>query len=230
VSLPKWDDPALKAGTMVRGALWLVAVVGEGEVFTKEQIRQAFPGISQADRRIRDLRDYRWVIHTNTDDASLAPGEQRLAQVGIPVWDSRARRAAEIRSISAKERQSALAADSFQCVICGIAGGEAYPEEPNKTAVLSVALRSIVMPDQTVAEQLVTQCKVCCAGINKSQHTDIGRLLSDIRDLEEVDQQRIHRWMRRGRRGPTPLDRAWAAFRCLPAESQGQLLGELGID
>jgi hypothetical protein len=65
---------------MITGALWLAAEVGEGGVFTKEQVRQAFPGISQADRRIRDLRDYGWVIHTNTDDASLASGEQRLVK------------------------------------------------------------------------------------------------------------------------------------------------------
>jgi hypothetical protein len=39
-----WNDPKLKVGSMVRAALWLVEEVGEGNTFTKEQLREAFPG------------------------------------------------------------------------------------------------------------------------------------------------------------------------------------------
>lgn len=53
---PRWNDPDFAAGTMVRAALWLLDEIGEGNSFTKEQVREAFPGVSQADRRIRDLR------------------------------------------------------------------------------------------------------------------------------------------------------------------------------
>ncbi|TDD29998.1 hypothetical protein E1218_02385 [Kribbella turkmenica] len=229
MTVPRWDDPALKAGTMIKGALWLAAEVGEGGVFTKEQVRQAFPGISQADRRIRDLRDYGWVIHTNTDDASLASGEQRLVKIGTAVWDSNARREAAITTVSAKQRQATLAADNYQCSNCGIAGGEPYPEAPHQTAVLSVTLRTVALPDGTDAEQLVTLCKFCRAGTERSDRADIGRLLSDIRNLDKVDQDRIYRWIRRGHRGPTPLDRAWTTYRRMPTESKEQIIKDLGI-
>ena len=55
MTLPKWNDPKLRAGTMIRTALWLTSEVGVGNAFTKEQHRQAFAGITQADRRLRDL-------------------------------------------------------------------------------------------------------------------------------------------------------------------------------
>ena len=42
---PTWNDPGISAGTMVRAALWLLDVVGEGNVFTKEEVRVAFPGM-----------------------------------------------------------------------------------------------------------------------------------------------------------------------------------------
>src|SRR5687768_11563496 len=86
MSLPKWNDPSLKVGTMIRIALWLISEIGIGNRFTKEALRQAFPGVAQSDRRLRDLRKYGWVIHTNTEDASLKTDEQRLVAVGKPVW------------------------------------------------------------------------------------------------------------------------------------------------
>jgi len=227
VNVPRWDDPQLKAGAMVRGALWLAREIGEGHIFTKEQVRRTFPGISQIDRRIRDLRDYGWVIHTSSDDARLRIDEQRLVKIGVPVWDSKARRAAAPKSISAKERQATLAADDYQCVVCGVAGGESYPDSPSDTAVLSVSRRTVQTPDGETEDQLVTECKRCRAGVAKDEVVDLDRLLSDIAGLDDTDQARLLRWMRRGRRGATPLDRAWTAYMRLPARSRDEVRKKL---
>lgn len=51
-TLPKWSDPTLKAGTLVRTALWLLSEVSVGKSFTKEQHRRGFADILQADRRM----------------------------------------------------------------------------------------------------------------------------------------------------------------------------------
>src|SRR4029079_19025372 len=108
--------PALSAGTMVRGALWLLQVVGEGNTFTKNQLREAFPGISQVDRRIRDLRDYGWVVYSSTEDATLLAEDQRFVKAGVAVWDPKARRAAAPQNpISSKDRQAVLARDGYMC-------------------------------------------------------------------------------------------------------------------
>jgi len=85
MTLPSWNDPRFKAGTMVRTALWLISEVGIGNSFTKEKHRAAFSGITQADRRLRDLRAYGWVIHTRSEDLTLNVDEQRFVAVGSPV-------------------------------------------------------------------------------------------------------------------------------------------------
>lgn len=82
--IPSWRDE--KRGTMVRCALWLVTEVGLGEVFTKTQLREAFPETSQIDRRMRDLRDRGWRIATNREDVTLSSNEHRFVEMGAEVW------------------------------------------------------------------------------------------------------------------------------------------------
>ncbi|MEU2961173.1 hypothetical protein [Streptomyces albidoflavus] len=105
--LPDWTNE--KMGSMVRAALWLVTQVGEGNVYTKDQLRTAFPDIAQIDRRLRDLRAHGWVLDTNRDDAALAPHEARFVRAGEPVWEPGIRRSPrrpeELRPIFAERLQ-----------------------------------------------------------------------------------------------------------------------------
>ncbi|MDA8372492.1 MAG: hypothetical protein M0026_21830 [Nocardiopsaceae bacterium] len=223
MAVPQWNDPKINAGTMVRSALWLVNNVGEGNVFTKDQLREAFPHVSQVDRRMRDLRPFGWVIHTSNEDVSLNPEEQRFVKAGVPVWDRKARReAAPKQKFTAKERQAVLAADGYQCTVCGIAGGEHYPENPVATAILSATRRDVILDDGSIEQQLVTECKECRSGAKK-QVADPIRLAADIRELDDRDRARLTHWIERGRRTATPLDRAWTAYQRLPAESRAQI-------
>lgn len=82
--LPDWTDK--KMSSKVRTALWLASEVGEGNVYTKAQLREAFPDVAQIDRRVRELRDYGWVIATNRDDPALRSHEARFVQAGDPIW------------------------------------------------------------------------------------------------------------------------------------------------
>ncbi|MGW3122045.1 hypothetical protein ACWDBW_33730 [Streptomyces sp. NPDC001107] len=227
MTLPAWDDPELKAGTMVRGALWLVQVVGEGNTFNKERIREAFPGVSQADRRIRDLRDYGWVMLTNAEDATLTSEDQRFEKAGVPVWDPVARRAAAPqKAVSSKEKQAAMARDHYMCTVCGISGGESYHDDSNQTAVLSATRRKTIMPDGSEETLLVTECKRCRSG-SDGGIARADEALAEIRGLGPEEQRRLLRWMERGRRGTTPLDRAWNAYRRLPADARDELRSAL---
>ncbi|MEU4119090.1 hypothetical protein AB0F71_31930 [Kitasatospora sp. NPDC028055] len=220
MSLPAWNDRELKAGTMIRGALWLVQEIGEGNTFTKEQIRQAFPGVSQADRRIRDLRDYGWSILSNTEDATLMAEDQRFAKAGVPVWDPAARRAAAPqKAVSSREKRAVMERDDFMCTVCGISGGEPYPEDSNQTAVLSVTRRETALLDGSEGILLVTECKRCRSGSDGAP-AQADRVLADIKSLDPGDQRRMARWIERGRRGSTALERTWNAYRRLPAEAR----------
>jgi 5-methylcytosine-specific restriction endonuclease McrA len=224
---PAWDDPESKAGTMIRGALWLLQVVGEGGTFTKNELRTAFPGISQIDRRIRDLRDYGWILHSSTEDASLLAEDQRFVKAGVPVWDPHERRqAAPRKAISSKDRQTVLIRDGYMCTLCGIAGAEPYPDDPVMTAVVAVSRRSIRTLDGRETETFVTECKRCSSGRGASPIDERDVLLA-ARDLSPGDRRRLIRWMERGRRGGTELDRAWAAFLRVPIDKRHDVTDQL---
>lgn len=227
MSLPDWNDPKIKAGTMVRGALWLIQVIGEGQTFTKGQLRDAFPGISQVDRRLRDLRDYGWVILTNTEDATLMAEDHRFIKPGVPVWDPAARRAADPqKAVSGKEKRAVMARDDYICTVCGIAGGEPYSDDTNQTAVLYVTRRETVLPGGRESILLVTECKRCRAG-SDSAPARADETFTDIKALDPADRRRLARWIERGRRGSTPLERAWNSYRRLPADARDEVRARL---
>jgi len=222
--LPKWNDPAVQAGTMVRTALWLISKVGVGHSFTKEKHRRDFAGVAQADRRLRDLRKYGWVIHTSAEDATLNKNEQRLVAVGAPVWDARERKRVAKTSISAKLRRRTLEKHNYQCCICGIMGGEIYLEPPIETAVLGVSSRTVVMADGASDRMLVAECKRCKAGA--ARHAiDAQHLVRDITSLSRSERSLFIRWTRSERRNR--LDRLWSQFRRLPAEARDQITNTL---
>lgn len=227
---PTWNDPGFSAGTMVRGALWLLQVVGEGNTFTKEQLRNAFPGVSQVDRRIRDLRDYGWVVYSNAEDVSLLSEEQRFVQAGVAVWDPTARRRAGVqKTLSNKDRQSVLERDRYMCTLCGIAGAETYPDDNVMTAVLAVSRRLAVNANGQEEEVLVTECKRCRAGRSNTP-VNVDEAIAAARELDSGELRRLFRWMERGRRGTTPLDRAWAAYLRLPLGMRSDFAERLRIE
>lgn len=124
MAIPAWDDP--KLGTMKAAALWLLGVVGQGNTFTKADVAEAFPGVSQADRRVRELRKHGWKIDTNREDASLGQHEQRFVAPGKPVWEPGMASSTSSSSITEKRRREILIADGNMCRSCGVAGGEHY--------------------------------------------------------------------------------------------------------
>lgn len=225
MTLPRWNDPALKFGTMIRTALWLISEIGVGNSFTKEQHRQAFPGVAQADRRLRDLRDYGWVIHTSAEDLTLNPEEQRFVVAGSPVWERGVRKNTATDIPTAKMRMATFAENDYQCVICGIAGGERYPDAPHMTAVLAASRRAVTVSDGSVQPMFVSECKRCRSGAAGAA-VDVPLLLASISSLDPADRAIFDRWAERGRRGP--LDRVWTDFRRLPAAARDQLRERLG--
>lgn len=229
MQLPAWNDPDLKDGVMVRGGLWLIQVIGTGNTFTKEQLRLAFPGVSQADRRVRDLRKFGWTILTSTEDATLLAEEQRFVRAGVPVWDPAARRAATPQNtLSAKDVKAILVRDSHMCTSCGISGAEAYPDDPTQTGVLSVTRRTTLMPDGSEQTLLVTECKRCRAGSDDSS-AQAGEVLAAIESLDNDDRRRLMRWMSRDRRIVSQMERVWSSYRLLPADARDELRSHLGI-
>jgi hypothetical protein len=227
MTIPKWDDPSLKAGTMIRTALWLVTAIGVGNSFTKEDHRKAFVGIAQADRRLRDLRSHGWVIHTSSEDVTLKPNEQRLIKVGQAVWERGARKSDKDSRISAKKRMAAFSASNHQCTNCGIAAGEKYLDASHSAATLSVSRRQVIQPGGKKDTFLVTECNRCRAGSARSI-ISVDALREKISTLSVPDRLIFQRWAKAGRN--TQLDKLWAEFRCLPADVKPLVLTGIRLD
>ena len=215
--LPSWRDASL--GTMKRAALWLVTEVGEGEVFTKAALREAFPDTAQIDRRMRDLRDFGWQIDTNREDQRLGTHEQRFVQAGAPVWEPGAA-ATRQRSggISAAQRREVLLRDSYICRSCGVAAGTQYGDS-FESAQLDVARRTVRQPDGTETVELVTECNRCRVG-GRWLAADLTKLLADIDRLSLLEQRVLAGWAEQDRRELSTLERLWGDYRSMPSTAR----------
>lgn len=118
-------------GSLQDAATWLLREVGVGGVFTKVQLRAAFPEVTQIDRRVRDLRAQGWVIHTRRQDPSLGQEEMRLVEVGD-------RRRGPSERITPKQRRAALLATAHSCLACGAVASAPYPDARDVRVQLKV--------------------------------------------------------------------------------------------
>ncbi|MFJ9734378.1 hypothetical protein ACIRUL_24035 [Streptomyces sp. NPDC101171] len=214
-ALPSWQDS--KLGTMKRAALWLVQVVGEGNVFTKAQLREAFPDVAQIDRRMRDLRDFGWKIDTKREDIDLDASEQRYAQRGEPVWEP-GRGTRPKSAITVNQRRELLAAYNHKCGSCGATPGDTYAGS-EVTAQLDVAMREVRLPNGMKALQYVVECNRCRVGGIGSTY-DVPALLSEAASLPSLELDILKSWIEQDARTFSSVEDVWAKYRGLPAEAR----------
>ncbi|MFC9588307.1 hypothetical protein ACFTUC_00590 [Streptomyces sp. NPDC056944] len=226
--MPSWVDE--KFGSKVRAALWLASVVGEGNVFTKGQLRAAFPEVAQIDRRVRDLRDHGWQIDTRREDESLNLDEQRFVKQGTEVWlPGQSKSLKEKTGLTAAQRTKVLLADSFLCRSCGIGAGESFGDG-GQDAQLDVARRQVLGPDGTTRMQLVTECNRCRVG-GRERLADLGALVGTLGRLSPLERSVFAGWLDAGRRNPSPMERLWGEYRTLPEEARNAVRDALrGMD
>lgn len=212
---PTWEDKS--RGTRTRVALWLLQEVGVGSVFTKSMLRTAFPGVEQVDRRMRDLRASGWRIDTAKQDPTLQLDELRFVEQGEPVWQPGQGNG---RKLNARERKAVLARDRFCCVVCGIAAGEPFPEDPLRRAQLSVSKQG----DADSEGAYVTLCDMC----RRSQAApSIEEAFALIERLSAVERKALQAWLSAGRRQRGQLDLAWAVASRLSPEGQSAVIADL---
>ncbi|UXY27798.1 hypothetical protein [Streptomyces sp. HUAS TT20] len=214
-TLPSWQDS--KLGTMKRAALWLVQVVSEGNIFTKAELRAAFPDVAQIDRRMRDLRDFGWKIDTNREDIDLGANEQRFVQRGAPVWEP-GRGTKPKSAITVTQRRELLASYNHKCGSCGAAPGDVYADS-EVTAQLDVAKREVLLPDGTKTLQYVVECNRCRVGGIGSAY-DVSALLSEAASLPSLELDILKSWIKKDARTFSSVEDVWAKYRALPAEAR----------
>lgn len=213
---PDWRSERL--GSRNRVALWLDAEVGVGGVFTKAQLRDAFPRVEQIDRRMRDLRREGWVITTYREDRTLEPDELRLVERGGAVWEP-AYRSSHAGRIPDKVRNAILSADGFRCVRCGIGAGDAYADDVHHRAQLSVA--QIEGSDGDV-ERLLTVCDRCRKARGEPS-PDAGEVLDRVSKLSDSERAQLRGWMLLDIRQEDPVDATWVLYRQLSATDRARV-------
>ncbi|MFI8446191.1 hypothetical protein [Streptomyces erythrochromogenes] len=224
MGLPSWEDK--KLGTMKRAALWLVTVVGEGNAFTKEEVKKAFPGVSQADRRVRDLRDFGWRIDTHREDLTLSQNEQRFVSPGEPVWEP-GKGTRPAASLTDTQRREILARDGHHCRSCGITAGEIYPGT-YVSAQLDIARRPVVHRDGANAVENVAECNRCRVG-GRGLTADLAGVLARLQRLGGMDRKTLADWVAADAREFAEVERLWADFRTLPADARNAVREALSL-
>lgn len=212
--LPDWWSVK---GTRKRVALWLMQVVGPGGVFTKGQLREAFPGVEQVDRRMRDLRPAGWRIATYREDRSLEPDELRLVTIGQRVWEPGAQ-VGDDQRLTNKQRWEVFSGDNFTCTYCGVGGGETYPDDPLRAATLAVAR---LLDVESAERLLVTVCDRCHVALDDAPSS--SGLISSIDSLDDISRRRLRQWIRQDRRYWDPEDAVWAEYRRLPRSARQRI-------
>ncbi|WP_269859389.1 hypothetical protein [Streptomyces sp. RPT161] len=218
MDMPSWRDP--KLGTMKRAALWLVQEVGVGGLFTKGQLREAFLGTSQIDRRMRDLRDFGWRIDTNREDPTLEAHEQRFVEQGAPVWEP-GKATKSTQTFTAAQRHALLTRDGHKCRSCGIGPGEQYPGT-YIASQLDIARREVRLPSGATEVQAVIECNRCRVG-GRNLTADLGDVLSRIGRLSAIERKMLYAWVEQDARGFSEVEDIWAAYRTLPADARDQV-------
>lgn len=218
MNLPDWRTSI--AGTRTRVALWLASQIGEGGVFTKAQLREAFPGVEQIDRRMRDLRQEGWILTTYSQERSLAVDELRLVRIGGHIWEAGYKSNLTSRP-SDRQRRETLARDNFSCVFCGIGAGETYSDDPALAGQLSVTWCDAAAP----RGRYVTTCKRCR---NPLEEIVSGDAVYEAAATLAPDEMRILAdWIRVGHRTPRQIDRVWGLLRLLSRGERENLLTTL---
>lgn len=221
--MPSWEDTDLS--TVKRAGLWLAQEVGVGEIFTKTQLRDAFPNTAQIDRRMRDLRDFGWRIDTNREDPALGSHEQRFVEQGDPVWEPGVKRRKASFTVTAAVRHALLMRDGHKCRSCGIGPGERYAGT-YISSQLDVARRSVRMPSGEIDVQLVIECNRCRVG-SRELIADLGDVLARIDRLPVYEQRMFAGWVAQDERGFSDAEALWADYRTLPPDARDEVRAAL---
>lgn len=212
------SNPKLPARARV--ALFLANEVGEGNTFMKNQLREAIPGVEQIDRRMRELRECGWIVHTYRDDVTLAPQELRLVTVGEPIWDPAVRRAVARKGVSSADRRVVFERDRHRCVLCGVGAGEPFPDDSTVKARLTIGH---VIPKDRGGSDDVTNLRTECSRCNETARhltgagTDPDFLKAKIKEMKRSERDVLARWMLADQRSYTAAEEAWSDYRRLPA-------------
>ncbi|PPK98025.1 hypothetical protein CLV92_102178 [Kineococcus xinjiangensis] len=223
ISAPGFDYRDEALGSRARVALFLATEVGEGGRFLKQALRQAFPGIEQVDRRMRELRSMEWVFTYDADPEDQRVRITTLTKIGLYIWDPDVPRPT-LGRISAVQSRRIFDRDRV-CTICGIAAGERYAPDDDRTAQLII---QHIVPLSVGGSEDDSNLHVVCLRHSGGQwaapesREQVQRILTRFDgELDPRARTQFLSWVLRGQRTFTPAEQLWATYQALsPAERE----------
>ncbi|WP_432524211.1 hypothetical protein [Kineococcus sp. SYSU DK006] len=229
LSTPGFDYHDETLGSRARVALFLATEVGEGGRFRKQALRLAFPGIDQVDRRMRELRTMGWAFDYASDPEDQRVRITTVTRIGLHIWNPEVPRPT-LGRISAVQSRRVLERDRV-CTICGIAAGEQYAPDDNRTAQLII--QYIVPPSQGGSEEDSNLHVVCLRHSGGQWAPQVGKeqvqqvISSFDEELDARARTQFLSWVLRGQRSFTPAERLWAVYQSMGPRERETVRSEL---
>lgn len=218
-----------RQSSIVRVAAY-VASVGEGNKFKKLAMLDAVPEVSQADRRMRDLRPMGWVIDNYKVNPSLSPDEYLLRKIGTRI-DQGEKAQLGRKTISGPRRRRILDRDGNACQVCGTRAGEPFDDDPTMFARLSIGhIIPVARGGSNEDDNLRAECQR-----DNDESRDIS---SDPPTSTEVfahaqavgglkEKTILFQWMQSGKRARDEKERVFNEWSRLPYEQRLEVMGNL---
>ena len=195
---------------------WIVQNVGIGHTFTIEDLRRAFPGVNQVDRRMRDLRPMGWEL------PHVGGGLYRLVKVGGTE---------PVKQVSQRVRREVFDAAQWRCQVCGVGAGEPYPDDPDTLCKLQLGhwVPKGQAGHSDSPANLRAECQKCNEGIRDKQGAVVTAASVRARAiaLPKAKRRQLVEWMQLQRREQDAAEKLWYEWRQLPPVEQAALLDEL---
>jgi hypothetical protein len=196
--------------------------------FNKLGLFEGVPEVAQADRRMRDLRPMGWKIDNYKVNPNLNPDEYLLVEFGTRIDLGETIPKAARRGVTGPQRRRIIERDGHACQVCGIRGGDEFPDAPGRLAVLTIGhIDPHSRGGGTEDDNLRAECQRC-----NDESRDVTtnppskeQVLTHITNLgKRADKQRLHSWMVAGRRGRDSVDEAFIAWSRLPHRERLEIL------
>lgn len=225
-----WPGKRVKFGVEPKLAAWLNFNGRVGEVLTIRQLREVLrtPAGANIDehfnRRFRNLRKYRWIVHSSRDAGDLGQDEYRLEQVGAPIWLGKSKYGN--KPVSEKTRREVFDRDGHRCLLCGVGAGEPYPDQPHRRARLTLGhFVADSLHGRSDPANLRTECARCNEPVKEEaqRSESAAEIWPKIRGRSRADKTRILMWIEKGHRERDVVDRLFDQVRALPASQRAEI-------
>lgn len=209
-----------------------LAEVGEGNTFRKLAMFEAVPNVSQADRRMRDLREMGWEIDNYKVNPNLSPDEYLLKKLGTRVDLGERRPPGGRKSVSGPKRRRILERDGHACQVCGNAAGAEFHDAPGRRATLTIGhIVPVARGGQDDDDNLRAECQRCndeARDVSNDPPT-AAEVFTEAVNIGGVKDKRVlFSWMQAGRRLSDDKERVFNNWARLPQAQRLQVMADLG--